>query len=46
MHFERAGEVAGQAAPPLGAHSASVLTGLLGYDEADVAAFEAAEVVA
>jgi crotonobetainyl-CoA:carnitine CoA-transferase CaiB-like acyl-CoA transferase len=46
MHFEAAGEAAGYAAPPLGADSMSVLTGLLGYSEADVLELADAEVVA
>ena len=46
MHFEEAGEAAGYAAPPLGADSMSVLTGLLGYSEADVLELADAEVVA
>jgi crotonobetainyl-CoA:carnitine CoA-transferase CaiB-like acyl-CoA transferase len=46
MHFEAAGEAGGYAAPPLGADSMSVLTGLLGYSEADVIKLQDAEVVA
>jgi len=46
MHFEAAGEADGYAAPPLGADSMSVLTGLLGYSEADVIKLQDAEVVA
>ena len=46
VHFERAGEAAAYAAPPLGADSMSVLTGLLGYSEEDVIKLTEAEVVA
>jgi crotonobetainyl-CoA:carnitine CoA-transferase CaiB-like acyl-CoA transferase len=46
VRFERAGAAAPYPAPPLGADSTSVLTGLLGYSEDEVAGLVAAEVVA